>query len=685
MNEMIYSKAPIADNRTSVDLVSNDEFDASFFRKLESANIKLNNNQIKAVRHYNNPALVLSVAGCGKTSTLTSRLAYLIEIRSIKPQNILLLTFTNKAAKEMKERVNKVFPNLALQINNVTSGTYHSVFLDILRKKGDTREIWSSSKSKEITIKTILRTLGIEKNYQSENILSLISHYKNNLMGLDDIPNKKKPEKEFYNIFQKYEEHKRNSGLMDFDDMLFDTYTMFKRNPKTLNEVRNQFKYIMIDEGQDNNELQFELVKMIALPENNIFLVADDDQTIFSFNGAKSENVLNFDQTYSNAEIITLDTNYRSTDTILGLANYVIKDNLNRREKVSQSVKPSNIHPVFITPNSVEDEANEIVNQIRESVSNGTHKYSDYAILHRTGSNARAIFEELLLQDIPFLNYNAEEVFYENSIVKPIVSYLRLTFDGKDIKAIGDVLPTLYLGKDKLEYIKSKQKKDKIEHPMEHLLSAGLKPFQHNKLSEKIRQIQRLKNIRPIVAIRSLREDYEQFLIGDDNETTTTLHREIIRETISELESASKKFSSNQDFIEYIDKIIKNTRIQKEIQKKGNISDAVNLMTLHKSKGLEFRHVFLISMCDGVLPHKSALETCTDVIASNDNFSPLEEERRLLYVGITRAQEELTISVPQTFRNKPAEPSRFLVEFITNDINDSEDEKTEKELEIVFR
>jgi DNA helicase-2/ATP-dependent DNA helicase PcrA len=629
----------------------------------------LNPNQIKAVRHSDKPALTLSVAGCGKTQTLTSRLAYLIKVKNVDPSSILLLTFTNRAAKEMKERAHRLFPEMKNEINKIVSGTYHSVCLGILREHGDTREVWSSGKSKEITIKTILRSLGIDKHYEPENILSLISHYKNNLMGLEDVPMKKSSDKEFCNIFQKYEEHMKKSSLMDFDNMLFDTYKLFMTKPEILKKIQNRFKYIMIDEGQDNNHSQFELAKMIALPENNIFLVADDDQTIFSFNGAKSENVLNFDKIYPDAEIIYLDTNYRSVDTILGLANTVISKNTNRREKVSQSVTPSDIYPRFISPLSVEEEASQIVREIKQAVENG-HNYSEFAILHRTSSNARAIFEELILEEVPFLNYGSEEVFYENSVVKPLISYLRLTIEPKNMKAVADVLPTLYLGKDKLKYIETQQSKKSIDRPIEHLLTSEIKPFQRSKVSDRLRLINRIGNMKPIIAIRTLREDYEHFLIGDDSQITTTLFKEVIKETISELESSSKKYNTIHEFIEYIDKIIKNTRIQKEIQKKGSTTDTVKLMTIHKSKGMEYDHVFGISLNDGILPHKSALEECTDIITSSENYSGVEEELRLLYVLITRAKTFLTLSIPKTLRGVAARPSRFLSEFVSDEDDD---------------
>lgn len=656
-----------------MELVHDDDFDSKFFRKLEESNVKFNRNQIKAVRHINTPALVLSVAGSGKTQVLTSRLAYLMDVHNVSPEDILLLTYTNKAAKEMKDRVNKVFPHLKNKIENVTSGTFHSVCLGILRKNWDNREVWSSSKSQEITIKTILRSLDIEKNYEAEDIISLISHYKNNLIGLNDVPRKTYSEKEFYNIFQKYEEHKKKSNLMDFGDMIFDGYNYLKTTDK------HKFKYILVDEGQDTNTLQFKLIDLLCEKNGNVFLVADDDQTIFSFSGAKSENVLNFNKIYPTAEIITLDTNYRCTDTILGLANHVISKNTVRHEKVSQSVKPSDTYPRFIRPLSNEEEATQIVREIKNAVTTGRKKYSDFAILHRTGANARAIFEHLLLEEVPFISFNSDEIFYENGTVKPLLSYLKLTYDPTSIKAIGDVLPTLYLGKDKLKHIEMKQKTNPIKNPIEHVLSSDIKPFQRSKVVDKINQLNRLSDSRPIITIRALKDDYEKYLVGEENETTTTLHREIIVETLNELENASKSFSTNKEFIEHVEKIIKIAKIQKEAQKKSKL-DSVKLMTIHKSKGLEFDTVYLISLIDGVIPHKSSLEVCTDVIPSYDNFLPIEEENRLLYVGITRAKNELTLSIPQTYRGNVVNPSRFLEEFIDG----VEDDELEEEYYSVF-
>jgi DNA helicase-2/ATP-dependent DNA helicase PcrA len=575
----------------------------------------------------------------------------------------MLVTFTKKAADEMVERLGKL-PFMTKELaKKVTAGTFHSIFLSILRQNRETREIWASSKSREIAIKTILRKLGIDKNYEPEVILSQISNYKNKLIDVDHAPQEDRNQLEFALIWREYERQKQENNFIDFDDMLLECYKLFLNQPDVLDKIRNQYDYILVDEFQDTNLSQYELIKMIAHPKNNLFVVGDDFQVIYSFNGARSENILKFANTYPNAKIIPLEINYRSTDQIVGLGNSVIAGNVNQMKKNVFSVKPSDIIPEFIQPDTAENEAEHIADQIEEAIQSGQNKYKDFAVLYRNNSNSRAIYDELLVRKLPFTIYGAEDIFYETSTVKPIIAYLKLSLNPKDSKSIERILPTLYLGKDKLKYISGQQLKNPTSSPIEHVLGSGLKPFQASKVREKIEMIKRLKNYHPVSAIKMVRGDYEKYLIGeDDGSDTTTLHKEIICETLDELESAAKRHQSVEQFIEFINMVVKNNKIQKEMQKNPD-ADSIKLMTLHRAKGLEFEKVFILHCSEGVLPHKSALEQCKDIIAEDD-YNAMEEERRLMYVGITRAKQCLTISSPQMYRGKFVEPSRFIQPYI---------------------
>lgn len=659
---MSFKKAEIAESITSKDIVKSSDSDAKFFRALEHQGVFLNRQQVQAVRHVNKPALVLAAAGSGKTSVLTNRVCRLITVENVDPKKIMLLTFTKKAAEEMIERLGKL-PNMSRDVaNKVTAGTFHSVFLSILRQNGIDQEIWSSTKSKEITIKTIQRKLGLDE-MEPEVVLSQISSYKNLLIDVEDAPKEDRYQRDFILIWQEYESHKIKNKLIDFDDMLILTHKLFKSNPEILEKVRNKFDYILIDEFQDTNHAQFELAKMIAYPKNNLFVVGDDFQLIYSWNGAKSENILNFKEYYPDVKIIPLEINYRSSDYIVGLGSDIIKDNTKQMKKNVYSVKSNNVKPAFIQSMSAEEEAANIVDQIQEAVTNKETKYKEYAILYRNNSNARAIFDELLIRKIPFVQFGSDIIFYEDPVVKPVLSYLRLTLKPNDTKSIEQILPTLYLKKDLVKHISREQMKNPISHPIEHALSSDMKPFQVNKVREKINLIKRLTNYKPIVAIKTIREDYERYLIGDDDSEEKTLHKEIIKETLDELEASSARFETIEEYISFVNAVIRNSIIQKEMQKNPN-SDSVKLMTIHRSKGLEFERVFIIHCSEDIIPSAVALEECKDVIPGDNGYDPLEEERRLMYVGITRAKEYLTISSIQMYRGRVLEPSRFIKKYI---------------------
>ncbi|RXZ77963.1 ATP-dependent helicase [Paenibacillaceae bacterium] len=658
---MKYAKAQMSNGLTSLDLVSDTDTDSHFFRKLEELNIKLNSGQIELVRHRENFALVNAVAGAGKSSTVVSRLSYLNKIHKVDLSNVLLITFTKTAAKEMIEKAVKLGLNTKKELSKVTAGTFHSFFLKILRENGEERGILSSDKSKQITIKMITRSLGIdEKKYRPEDILSLISSCKNQLKTLKDYRKSDNCNLEIYKIWNKYEEYKRDKDLLDFDDMGLDCYHLLKSDPSLLESIRNRYQYIMVDEAQDTNLLQFEIIEMITAPKNNLVIIGDSDQCVFSFNGARIQNILNFPKRYPETKIIMMNTNYRSTNTILGLANDAIKKNKMRLEKESLASKQSSIYPSIKVYESADHEAAEITKKIKEKVKLEDAKYSDFAIIYRTNSNSRAIFEELLLSDVPFITSSTDDVFYENSIVKPLLAFLRVIADPYDFNAIGEVLPTMYIRKDKIVDIGKLQKQSPIARPIEHVLNLIDNQYAKRKVADKLSALKRIEDYKPIIALKVLREDYEKYLIGDDDSETTSLHREIIIETLDELENSSKRYEDIGSYIRFVNRVIKNAKKQKESKGFGN-KDAVKLMTIHKSKGLEYKHVFGILMNETVLPHSSALNECSDSISP---AQALEEENRLFYVLVTRAEEELNLSFVQQYRNKEAFPSRFITDYI---------------------
>ncbi|WP_458412999.1 UvrD-helicase domain-containing protein [Schinkia sp. CFF1] len=662
-------EADLASTETTEQLVNDHEMDAFYFRALEKSGIKLNKPQLEAVRHTQGPALVLAGAGSGKTRVLASRTGYLLSVHKVNPNNILLVTFTKKAADEMKDRIANL-PGLTPAITRgMIAGTFHSVFLRVIMSQGYTQKLLTSEKQKQVAIKILLKEMGLQDAYEPETLLALLSFYKNNMTRASDLPEKTSVDKEVKQILQKYERWKASRQFIDFDDILLESYFLLRSNPALLKSLQNRFRYILCDEWQDTNPIQYELIKMIAEPENNLFVVGDDDQTIFTFNGAVIKNILDFDKEYPSAKRFTLDINYRSTTSIVGLANKTISYNEGRHVKTLKAVQASEQKPLFMRPSSTDDEARMIIEQIVREVKEGKRRYSDYAILHRTMSNSRAIFEQLVMQKIPFVSYSKGNNFYEQAIVKPVIDYMRLALNPLDQHALEGVLTTLYLNRERvMEYVQMEQLHQPKKKIYKHLLNLPLlKPFQQQQISERLKLIEKLKEMKPVEAIKTIRKFYDKYLEADERKNLT-MHKEMLKETLAELESSARKFSNIDEFVAFIDQIIEKNKEMEALQK-NHKTDCVSLMTIHRAKGLEFPVVYLIGASETILPHSSSMDADkrSDMILPQDNnkkkiAEAVEEERRLAYVAVTRAKEELYISSPASYRGENVDVSRFFLE-----------------------
>ncbi|MBP1931879.1 ATP-dependent helicase [Ammoniphilus resinae] len=658
----------LADSKTSAELIPDNLHDAFYFRSLEEQGTFLNEPQIEAVKHVDHSLLILAGAGSGKTRVLVSRTGYLVTVKEVDPKEILLITFTRKAADEMKERIAQL-PGLSNRMaKDITAGTFHSIFLRVLRDQGYQQKILSNDKQKEMVIKIILKNMDLQDSYEPETILSLLSSYKNQIIPLEEMVAKTPNEKELKRVFQRFEEWKMQNHYLDFDDILMETYQLFKRNESVLKTIQERFKYIMVDEFQDTNLLQYALIKMVAQPRNNLVVVGDDDQTIYSFNGADQNIILGFQKEF-NAKHITLDTNYRSNTSILGLGNEIIKHNQNRYPKKLSATVTGNKVPLYIRPNTTDDEAEYVIRNIVSDVKNGVRNFRDFAILHRTGNSSRSIYDQLVLQDIPFVCFNNGDTFYEQSLVKPLLDHLRFSVNPKDIHALAGILPTLYLNRDQtLDYIQNQNLINPKDHLVLHLLNMpGIKPYQRQQMVERIRFILNMNKMSPEEAIQKMRIDFYDKYLQMDNRKNLTLHKEMMAETLDELESSAKRFTTIQNYLSFIEEIIEKNKTMEELRKNPN-ADAVSLMTIHKSKGLEFEVVYLIGASERILPHAAALEAdqLNDMISDKKGtekvFAAIEEECRLMYVAVTRAKEELYISSPSIYRNKTVEVSRFLMD-----------------------
>lgn len=663
-------QAAVASAQTSKELVKREEGDSAYFRRLEEGGILLNRPQIAAVRHHKGPLLTLAGAGSGKTSVLICRTGYLLSVRGVSPSQLLLLTFSSKAAAEMRERI-ALLPGVSTaDVARLQARTFHSFFLFFLRRQGLQQEIFSETRRQHILLKQIMRELGLPKDaYPPETLLSLLSSCKMNMGTVEDLPEGTTAEKEMKSILEIYEQWKLDNFKIDFDDVLLIAYRMLKERPALLQELQMRYLYVMVDEFQDTNALQYELVKMVAHPQHNLMVVGDDDQTIYSFNGARSEFILEFEKLYPGARVITLDINYRSGPAIVGLGNGIIKHNTRRRSKTLQAAKGSGSQPRYMRPQTADEEAEQMVEHILTEVYSGKREYSDFAMLYRASSSNRAVLELLLLRDIPYIDYGEGQLLYEHWLISPVVDHLRLSVNRRNFAAMENILPTLYMNREKgMNHIRQMEARQPKQGPLIHLLSMpGMEDFKGAKLRDRLDLIRNIRELTPIQAIRQIRTQFYDYFIEANERHQATLHRETLKEMLDELESSAARFDSIPAFLDFIDNVTERNEHNRQpgTKEQGN---RIALMTIHKSKGLEFPVVFLIGASEGILPHSSALEgdrlkdrKLAAGSSGASSLAALEEERRLAYVAVTRAREELFISSPAQHRGKKAEVSRFML------------------------
>lgn len=662
-------EATVHTPQTTTELVSNTDQDSFYFRMLEELGTFLNERQLEAVRSTEGTVITLAGAGSGKTSVLTARVGYLIKVKKVNPKNILVLTFTVKAANEMKERIANL-PGITKQESYaIVSGTFHSIFLKLLRSRGFNQNILSNEKHKQIIIKKILKEMRLKGEYDPETVLARISLEKNRLKRPDDVETTSSIEKEFKKIYAKYERVKHSSNYIDFDDILLETYTLLKNDATLRGQIQKRFQYIEIDEFQDTNLAQYQIIQLIAFPQNNLFVAGDDDQSIYGWRGASNDIILSLPLHYENTKVIVLETNYRSNPHIVGLGSQVIEQNKKRYKKEIKTYHQLGFEPQFVQPKSTQEEANLIIQSIEEDVRSGKRTYSDIAILFRTHSVSRALFDQFILHDIPFIKYGASQPFYEHTIVRPVLDYLRLIIDPHHVKAFEGVCPTLYLNREQtMSFIHNHMTRynDKSVPSFLHLLLLNdqLKPFQVKHINEKIDLLTSIRALEPQKAIKEIingKGKYADYL-KDNNRQTFTLHKEIVDEMLEELIDSAKRFQTIQSYLEFVSNIIQKHQEMEQLKQSHTI-DAVSLMSIHNAKGLEYPRVYLVGASETILPHSSALKEAEDRISVKKGKEKIEEaieeERRLLYVAITRAKEELFISAPQYFRGKKLEPSTF--------------------------
>lgn len=598
----------------------------------------LNKNQIEAVKHGEGPALVVAGPGSGKTRVLTSRAAYLIKEQGFHESNILIVTFTNKAAKEIQARLNQIFKE---DKKLPWAGTFHSICSKILRRDGHYIGIKPSfaiydDDDQQSVIKGILKEMNLPANKINPHaVLNKISACKNELMDETEFP------KYAYGYFQeivakvypKYQKRLEENNALDFDDIIMKTVELFDKEPRVLEKYQNQFLHILIDEYQDTNKAQYVLSKQLAAKHRNIFVVGDMSQAIYSFRGADFRNILNFEKDYKDAKVYNLAQNYRSTKNIINAAKSLIKKNASHisLELWTQNNEGDRI-AVYEAYNEV-DEATFVVNEIKNKILSGKYSFSDFAVLYRTNAQSRNIEEAFIKEGIPYKLIGGLR-FYSRKEIKDLIAYLRVIVNPKDTVSWERIInvPPRGLGKKAVEKFKeAKWDLDKITE----LTKLPFKEWVEN--HDKYTALETLENvIEKTGYITWLNDGSEENLYRIEN--------------IKELRSVASLFTDLNEFLENV------ALIESSDKPSSAETDGITLMTIHAAKGLEFPIVFLVGMEEGLFPHSRSLL----------DLQELEEERRLCYVAITRAKEKLNLTHTRSrlyFGNVQSNiVSRFLLE-----------------------
>ena len=636
----------------------------------------LNGPQEQAVKHFKGPLLILAGAGSGKTRVLTHRIAYLINEYRVNPWNILAITFTNKAASEMRERVDKIVGENA---SSIWVSTFHSTCARILRRYieplGYTRSytIYDSDDQKTL-MREIIKYLNLDpKKYKERAFLNAISSAKDELISPEQYELRASGDlmKETYaRAYREYEKRLHASNALDFDDLIVKTIQLFRENPDILGFYQNRFKYIMVDEYQDTNTAQFELIRLLAQTrdedgsiQHNLCVVGDDDQSIYKFRGANIYNILNFEQSYPDTRVIRLEENYRSTGNILDAANAVIKNNSMRKEKSLWTQKGSGDLIYYSQFLNEYEEAENITSDIAKAVSSASADYKDFAILYRTNAQSRIFEEKLIMHNIPYKIVGALN-FYQRKEIKDMLAYLRTIDNGLDDMSVKRIINvpkrgiglttidriTAYAAEHELSFYDALQNCEYIDG-----IGRGI-----NKLTSFVSLIEAFKRHleMPGYGIEDLMNEiieetgYVQLLEEEDTDEA--------KGRIENIEELLNKIASYEQSTETptLGGFLEEVALVADIDNVDESNNLVLLMTLHSAKGLEFPYVYLTGMEENIFPGYSAV--------SGDDPEEMEEERRLCYVGITRAKEKLSLSCAKMrFRHGEQQfymPSRFIYE-----------------------
>lgn len=656
-------------NSTSVDflppfkkrIITTTADKSPYIQSLEEKGIVLDACQWEAVTTTEGPLLILAGAGSGKTRVLTARTAYMIQEKKIDPRSIMLVTFTAKAAKEMKKRLIH-YPFMASSVvQQIVSGTFHSIFYKMIAHFQP--QAWNMDRllkwewQKEQIVKEAGRELQLdEREFAYDQALQQISYWKNTLTAVKDVRPASQWEERVHYLYKHYETKKQRDNLFDFDDMLYGCYAMLMENSSLLARYQERLHYFLIDEFQDINKVQYEIMKMLSAHSTNLCAVGDDDQSIYAFRGSDPSFILNFKNDFAGTKTVTLSENYRSSHNIVASANKVIALNKGRHEKKMFAQFDNNVYPTMFFPYDEEEEATMIVADIKEKIQQGAQP-SDFSILYRTHSSSRAVFERLTQSNLPFIVEQDTESFYQRRIIRSMLGFLRLSLNPNDPKAMQDLLMSLFLKQSALNDVKAFSILNDVSLVKALTFLENLQPFQQKKLKKIVPLFASLKTLSPLAALEMIEKDmgFDEFVKKRGNEGNMM---EKGSDDVRDFKVVARKFQTISELIEHADHMTAMNKEMKQLSKQ--FRDSVQLSTIHRSKGLEYKYVYVLSSVDGGIPHDYALDSYR-----NGEEGALEEERRLLYVAMTRAQHSLYLSVLQTRRGKTAYPSRFIKPFLT--------------------
>ena len=602
-----------------------------------------NKSQQQAIRHKDGPMLVLAGPGSGKTAVITQRTKQLIEYENIDPSNILVITFTRAAAQEMKQRF---LAATGEERTKVTFGTFHAIFFMVLKLAYhfDSGNIISEEQRYQF-MREILSYHHLEYRDEGEfigDVLTEISRVKNEQIPLEHFYSSSCGEEVFRKIYREYDERLKRNRLIDFDDMLTYTYELFSQRKDILSAWQKKYRYILIDEFQDINLIQWKIMCMLAAPENNLFVVGDDDQSIYRFRGARPELMLHFKDDYPEAEQILLDTNYRSQKEIVEASLRLIGCNKERFQKKIQANQEAGEPVEYAVFKSQREEIAKIIWDIQAHMDRGG-RYEDFAILFRTNTQPQMLMEKLLEYNIPFRMKDNVPNLYEHWIAKDIIAYMKIAMGSRYRKDFLKIMnrPKRYISRDSLD-------EETVAFDVWEWFYED-KPWVAERIQRLEYDIKMLSTMSPYAAINYIRRGigYDEFCV--EYADYRRMNVEDLYEVLEELQNSAKGFDTYNDWFEHIENYT--AELEKIYRQQNQNPESVALATLHSSKGLEYDNVYIIDVNEGIMPYKKA-------VLDNE----VEEERRMFYVGMTRAKKKLHLYSIEQLNHKNTDISRFIRE-----------------------